>query len=839
MRLFAALAALLIAAHRDESGQVNFFKDLWNRATGAAEGIKNAGDHVADLVKWFGTLAVNVISDAGDRLVAVLLGMLGMAVNAIVAIGTSLRDLLTWFGTIATNTLRDAGGAMTDLLRWFGTVGTNLIRDAAGAMKDLATWFGTVFVNVVSAAAGKLTDVVTWFAQQLVNVVRDAGGAITDLIKWFGTITSNAVTDAAGKTAGSIDDAAGALKDLPGEMADKTKALLEETFGFSADLFEGLNETAMRMYRGEFETVEEFFDALLGHKPNSTILEKLVFSTVIIPGMLGLPFELGQIATRAMVFNFRSKHATALLDPDDLRDAFLRGYISEQFAHDELRKAGFSEDGAQNIMKLWQELPPPSDLIRMAVREAFSPDIVARFGQHDDFPAEFEKFAKQQGYSKDWALAYWAAHWELPSAEQGFEMLHRGVIDADTLQLLLRALDVMPFWRGKLTDIAYNTVTRVDTRRLFAAGVWDRARVKLEYLRQGYRPEDADAITEWTVRTYGEDTAGARDLTQAAIVQAFKQGRIGQLEAIADLVDMGYDEEEADFIVANAQTQLADMQASAAEAKIRDVTQSTILRAYGERIVARGEAESMLADLGYTADGVELLLAVEDFNTQHDLAALRAKVIEQQFRQGAVSGGDARAQLASAGYGVERADLVVQRWEIQYGAKDRDLTEAQLRNALQRGLIDSAVYVRRVGALGYSDEDAKILLALAGGATTEDVRQLSRAQVIDAYKRTIISRATAEQRLGDLGFAGDDVQLQLAIADQDLARAQQQQQKREADAAAAAVKDLARTSIEGAYRRGIISRDDALARLVALGFRPDDAELLLQVVDAAAAAAAP
>ncbi|GAH93918.1 unnamed protein product, partial [marine sediment metagenome] len=44
-------------------------------------------------------------------------------------------------------------------------------------------------------------------------------------------------------------------------------------------------------------------------------------------------------------------------------------------------------------------------------------------------------------------------HWSLPSPSQGFEMLHRGVIDEAELNMLLRALDIMPFWREKLTKV--------------------------------------------------------------------------------------------------------------------------------------------------------------------------------------------------------------------------------------------------------------------------------------------------------------------------------------------------------------------------------------------------
>ncbi|GAH07016.1 unnamed protein product, partial [marine sediment metagenome] len=74
---------------------------------------------------------------------------------------------------------------------------------------------------------------------------------------------------------------------------------------------------------------------------------------------------------------------------------------------------------------------------------------------YEDYPKPLETWAAKKGLSKEWSQRYWAAHWSLPSASQGFEMLHRGIINQSDLNMLLRALDVMPFWREKLTGIAY------------------------------------------------------------------------------------------------------------------------------------------------------------------------------------------------------------------------------------------------------------------------------------------------------------------------------------------------------------------------------------------------
>jgi len=143
----------------------------------------------------------------------------------------------------------------------------------------------------------------------------------------------------------------------------------------------------------------------------------------------------------------------------------------------------------------------------MAVREAFTPEIAARFGQYQDLPPDFVEWVGKKGLSKEWAERYWAAHWSLPSPQQGFEMLHRGVINEGDLNMLMRALDIMPFWRDKLIQIAYRPLTRVDVRRMFALGVLDVSGVRKAYTDLGYNDYNADLMTDFTIKyTEGIET---------------------------------------------------------------------------------------------------------------------------------------------------------------------------------------------------------------------------------------------------------------------------------------------------------------------------------------------
>jgi hypothetical protein len=288
-----------------------------------------------------------------------------------------------------------------------------------------------------------------------------------------------------------------------------------------------------------------------------------------------------------------------LLNPDILRDYALRGETGDVNWAEELTAQGWTAERISAMMKLWWRLPPVQDLIRMAVREAFTPEIAEKFGQYQDFPPAFAEWAKKEGISDFWARAYWAAHWDLPSPSQGFEMLHRGVIDQPTLELLLRALDVMPYWRDKLTQIAYSPFTRVDVRRMHAMGILTRDQVKQAYKDIGFDDAKAEAMTEFTIQY----NAGAdKDLNKTDVLSLYNKGVLTEVEAKERLLDLDYSEEDADYLIAIENTH------AAAAAHELSLTQIKSLALAG--IIDRGDATARLADLGYTAEDIANLYSL-------------------------------------------------------------------------------------------------------------------------------------------------------------------------------------------------------------------------------------
>ena len=129
-------------------------------------------------------------------------------------------------------------------------------------------------------------------------------------------------------------------------------------------------------------------------------------------------------------------------------------------------------------------------------------------------------------------------------------MLHRGVIGFDDLNMLMRALDIMPFWRDKLVQIAYRPLSRVDVRRMYALGVLDVSGIRKAYTDLGYNAYNANLMTQFTI----EYTKGTpKKLSTADIISAYKKHLIDSGTLRTQLSQAGIDTEDIDPIIRTAQ----------------------------------------------------------------------------------------------------------------------------------------------------------------------------------------------------------------------------------------------------------------------------------------------
>jgi len=314
-----------------------------------------------------------------------------------------------------------------------------------------------------------------------------------------------------------------------------------------------------------------------------------------------------------------------------------------------LRQIGIHDDYLDVYKTLAYPIPPVADIITMAVREAFSPAVAARFGQYEDYPPEFEQWALKKGLTTDWSKRYWAAHWSLPSVTQGFEMLHRGVISQEDLNMLLRALDVMPFWREKLTKIGYRRLSRVDIRRMYGVGVLNEKEVYEAYLELGYNERDARRMSDFTVK-----------------------------------------------------------QILASQSKF---TTQDIISAYSKYMISSSEARSLLREVGVRSENISFIMSSADYKRDWALTDMRITAVKNLYKKGVYDADKARAELLALDLPTKRVDVLMEQWYIE--EKDqptRYWTNAQVISFYKAGLITESRAIQELFAMGYDAEHVNIYM---------------------------------------------------------------------------------------------------------------------------------
>jgi len=399
-------------------------------------------------------------------------------------------------------------------------------------------------------------------------------------------------------------------------------------------------------------------------------------------------------------------------DAGDMLALWRRGQLAEGALDGELGARGYEPGDIARLKQATELIPGPGDLISMAVREAFDPAVVAAYGYDENFPAEFGEWMAKQGDVDGWAMKFWAAHWHMPGLAQALEALYRlDDFGMDELDLFLRVSDIAPAWRDYIKRTAYRTLTRVDVRRMYGMGVLDRAGVKKKYTDFGYSPEDAEAMTEFTVR---------------------------------------YETDED-----------------------REATKTDILSFLNVGALTPEEAGSWLSSIGYGPELAAYLVAREQMKAEQRLVEERVRYLGNLYTHGELTRSYTSTRLAANGVPAWQIQHLMQEWDIERESKIERPSRATLDNLFRQDVITQSDYTSGLSALGYQDQYVNWYLTSALQEKAEDARkeeESTRKEQEEIRKRKVKS----DYQIAKAALDVDVTELQTAIAETQLALRERQ-----------------------------------------------------------------
>lgn len=402
-----------------------------------------------------------------------------------------------------------------------------------------------------------------------------------------------------------------------------------------------------------------------------------------------------------------------LPSPDETLLLLNRGLLSPALAQWLIK---FNFGGETDLAKAWltlkDQIPGPSDLVSFAVRDVWSPDIVTTFQYNKELPSAILPWMAKQGLAgsidiplppgstntegpdtrttAQWFDAYWWAHWQLPSVGQGFTMLQRLYPDSrygpspyagpesfftqENLELLQKANDFPPYWRKRLQAIAYNPLTRVDIRRMYATGVLkedkDNHDVYHAYRQIGYNDNDSLRLTTYTLRTARKDI---KDLTIQQVTKLFKQGVLDQQQAIEALTKLFYTPEESGAYVSLLSLELSS----------EEITQLLKLakRAFVEGDFNEDAVRALFARMGLTPTSqdryIRLWVSEKVATPRHVSAAQAVKM----YKMGLFNATALATRLTNLRYPPPEVNLIIEQANVDVQLQ---LAKAQLAGLKQQ-----------------------------------------------------------------------------------------------------------------------------------------------------------
>jgi len=234
---------------------------------------------------------------------------------------------------------------------------------------------------------------------------------------------------------------------------------------------------------------------------------------------------------------------------------------------------------------------------------------------------------------------------------------------------------------------------------LFHRKIIDRGRLVLGLRQSNLKNEWIEDFIRSTERIPPQDT----------VRRMFNGGAIDRPAALTMLEGLGYPAKTAGAML--------DLETADRTKGARDFTAAQVLNFYRDRSLKRADAKGLLVDLGYDADEAELLLDNADLDRLQRARAAAVSKVHSAYVAHRLDYGDASNALDGIGVAPDEREDLIELWEIEREANVRVPTPAQIIAAVKKGMIDFNAGGKRLVEQGYSPADARLVLFVGGAGT--------------------------------------------------------------------------------------------------------------------------
>lgn len=233
-------------------------------------------------------------------------------------------------------------------------------------------------------------------------------------------------------------------------------------------------------------------------------------------------------------------------------------------------------------------------------------------------------------------------------------------------------------------------------------------------------------------------------------ISALWKGEINQAEYIENMSQLGYSDDKQDTLLAITRfvPQIGDL----IRFTVRDVFNPDVVKKYGYDEgfdVISNELKPHLDKIGVDLETLRLY-----WRSHWELPSVT--MAYEMLHRGLISEDDIRVLLRINDVSPTWIEPIVQASYSNY-------TRVDVRRMYIAGVLDEADVKRSYLDLGYDDEKADNMTSWTISVAMSTERDLSKSEIIKAFKNSIISESEASSMLIDLGYSDDEAELIISI----------------------------------------------------------------------------
>ena len=465
----------------------------------------------------------------------------------------------------------------------------------------------------------------------------------------------------------------------------------------------------------------------------------------------------------------------SLLDAGTAASAHLAGFMSESWAEAEAAKQGIDGPRFGVMMEMAQQYPGLAELLELWRRGLIANgDVEGVLKKQRVNPAfistlmnlkrvhlapadaalmslrgiitqpEGESIAANSGYTPgDFDLLVKATG-EPPGLMQLLEAFRRGFIDKTRLDLGIKQSRVRDEWSDVVEKLRFSPASPSDALRGVIQGHLSEDEGKRIAEDNGLRPEDWG----WLVKTEGNppgvgqmlDLWNRGKVSDSQVTEAIRESRlkdkyIGPVKHLAVKIpegrqittmlsrgaltharamellrDHGYEPDVSAALLESAVT--------AQVGREKQLAAGQVLELYHDHALSVADTTKHLESLGYHPENAALLIMLADVKRARTLQEGALAPIKSAFVGRHITETEASLDIDKLGIAAKQRDYLLSLWGVERFAHRKSLTPAQIVKANEKGLFTDSVALTRLENLGYSAEDAKVILDLEKGRAT-------------------------------------------------------------------------------------------------------------------------